>query len=307
MDYELDLFDGDSESETLSEIVQVAVAAAAIVLISSILTNVISVEFASAFASVVLTATLAAIYTAQTAVLERQTELAEGQNALMRAENRPIIDIEEFSFARLPERGKQSDGTIELSVLNHGNGPGINPKAYTTVDFEDPELEPATPHYPLRKSASTSKKNALVSGLSTLIPPTGEERIFKFPVRFGYKKDDELVDGYTHELLSDLQERGIESVHIELGISVQDLEEEWHDFTVLSGKVEFGNLPVTDGENSKTDFSFRAVCFEILTSTTEDVIGDTRHTRERTDKTELMSAVVLSDAVRESIREEDDT
>jgi hypothetical protein len=244
--------------------------------------NLISAtEIISAFVSIILTAALVRLYQQQTDIQKTQSEMMNSQTEVMKNNQRPLIDICEFSLdtsdasSTILKSPLDEPEAIQIGIKNVGRGVAIDPRIYTSLDFDHDSLNPVKESFrPERHLIENSSTELEFENLSSSIAPQ-EELSFEAIVHFCCFDEDK--QGYFCQrcgtILSLLYARGVKEIEIELGITVDSLAGSTEEFNLLNLEVdlkeflEFAFPDSSDTNMSSNMFFFRNLSIYYLFDT----------------------------------------
>lgn len=233
-------------------------------------------------ASVGLTAGLVYLYFRQTSILESQKQLTK-------TEYSPEIDVDTIK----PTDRSKRENNLEVGIINGGEGTAFTPGICAEVNGDNLEN-----YEGMCMNMKPSESTDLFSGLSTNVPPNGEEKSFYASIRLKDKEKEKTVG--LSKFLREVHLEGISDIKMTISIGVYNQLGERDETQILDLLINLDELFDTGDvelEDKKSEdlpeVDIADVLFNGLSNRWDTVIpneGEEYYVTEKTtsDKTDLM-------------------
>ncbi len=187
----------------------------------------------------------------------------QNQEDLMEREHTPLIDID-YLLPKSASSAGVSENSLVVELLNVGNGVAIDPQVYIFTEFDEETIETPEVHFPLiRKSDRKSREDAGYGELSTALPADSNGKLYETNLQIGVRKSsqEKIKSMHFHKALKYLYEQGVETLKLEMGVQVFDIDNNVHEFEVLNCDVNLSHVvsgPLGPKPNKEINDDFSA-------------------------------------------------
>lgn len=252
-----------------------------------------SANIATGIASALLSFMLVVLYW-------QQYEIMSDQEELMRASQRPIIDISLLRpFALHREEENKIENSVEITLENVGDGVAVSPYLGIDGSIEGGPTKMNPARSPLGP-ATTQGDERRWGGLDTTIR-AGASKTYSTPVMGEVEYEDgEVERNYLPKVLRQSYDQGGEELILSFNLIVYDSVSESHRSQILYFEVDFELL---FGDSEK-EITLKDIFTAAIASTADQVLShEQMPLDEWTQKEDILTRNVVSSALENELGE----